>query len=74
MPPDKGNQGTGNQFSSEEKSQGKEEVFLDLLGEVISRLWCHGAVEELPREEVRRALLGWWGRACFSIVSKCCSL
>lgn len=56
---EEGNQGTGNnQLSSEEKSQRQEKVSADPLGESTSRLQCCGPVDELPRREVRRVLLG----------------
>lgn len=48
-------------------SQGKEKVSADALGEVTSRFQCHGAVDELRRREVRRALLGRWGRICLPL-------
>lgn len=62
-----GNQSTGNQLPSEEKSQGKEKVSTNPLGRVTSRLQCRDPVDELPRREVRGALLGWWGRACLPL-------
>lgn len=62
-----GNQGRGNQLSSEEKSQGKEEVSADPLGEVTNMLQCCGPVDELPRREATGELLGWRGEACLHL-------